>query len=350
MTPTTAAAVSADVGAHGSIFTNGELNVNGMRPYIDRDGHFKIWNSDTKKGDIVTNAPALLRYDEWKDIDREVISVATQRLKATAAIIGAGLTYNLGSIAAVVALWQRSSDMTPADISMDGITEGEEDRVQFDYKSVPVPIIHKDFRVNLRHLEASRKMGQGVDTIQAGIAARVVAEKTEDMVLAGQAIQVDGGTVYGLINHPDRNTATLTKQWTASDKTGANILADVSGMITTLKGDRYYGPYKLFIPQNYEMKMADDYNPGTSDTRTIRERLLALPEISEIVVCDRLTSHNVVMFQATKDVIDVAIAQQTTTVQWAEFGGLQQRYKVMNCMVPRVKSDFDSRSGICHLS
>ena len=219
---------------------------------------------------------------------------------------------------------------------MDGISEGEKDRVNFDYTSVPVPIIHKDFQVNLRHLEASRKMGQGVDTIQAGIAARVVAEKTEDMILSGQAIQVDGGTIYGLLNHPDRNTASLPLAWDNVSKTGALILTDVITMITALKADRHYGPYLLLVPQAYEQVLDTDYR--ANDNRTVRQRIMALEGIAGIEVVDRMTANNVVLVQLTDDVIDIAIAQDTTTVQWAMFGGLQQQYKVMSAMVPRVPS------------
>lgn len=335
------------LGQQVALFQNGELNIHGARPYIDRDGSVKVWNAQAKRG-MHVNTPATLRYDEWKDIDRKVVEISTQRLKATAAFISRGLTYNLGSIAAVVSLWQRSSDMTPADITMDGISEGEKDRVNFDYTSVPVPIIHKDFQVNLRHLEASRKMGQGVDTIQAGIAARVVAEKTEDMILSGQAIQVDGGTIYGLLNHPDRNTASLPLAWDNVSKTGALILTDVITMITALKADRHYGPYLLLVPQAYEQVLDTDYR--ANDNRTVRQRIMALEGIAGIEVVDRMTANNVVLVQLTDDVIDIAIAQDTTTVQWAMFGGLQQQYKVMSAMVPRVKSDYDSRSGICHMS
>lgn len=334
---------------NGQVLDLANFSVNNLRPYIDRDGTVKVWNSKTKKG-LRTNTPAMLRYDEWKDIDRKVIEISTQRLKAVGDLMGRGLTHNLGGLGAVVALWQRSSDFSGADVSMDGMKDGEEDKINYDYKTVPVPIVHKDFRVNLRHLEASRRMGEGVDTAMAQLAARVVAEKTEDMLLAGNSIQVDGGTVYGYTNHPDRGTATLTMQWTNPSKTGALILADVIGMITTAKTNRHYGPYVLYVPQNYEMVLEGDYAAGTADTRTVRQRLMMLEGISDIIVVDRLTSHNVVLVQMTSDVVDMAVAQGVSTVQWQVQGGLQQRFKVMSVMVPRVKSDYDSRSGIVHLS
>lgn len=333
--------------ANGQIVSLDHFTVENLRPYIARDGKVKVWNSAQKKG-IVTNTPAALRYDEWKDIDRKVLKISTQRLKAVGDLIGRGLTHNLGGLGATVAMWQRSSDFSGADVSMDGMKDGEEDKINYDYKSVPVPIVHKDFRINLRHLEASRRMGEGVDTAMAELAARVVAEKTEDMLLSGTPVQVDGGIVYGYTNHPDIGLATLTKQWTDGTKTGAEILADVVGMITVAKAARYYGPYVLYVPQGYEMVLEADYR--ANDNRTVRQRLMALEGVSDIVVVDRLAAHTVLLIQMTSDVVDMAIAQGVSTVQWAVSGGLQQRYKVMSVMVPRVKSDYDSRSGIVKLA
>lgn len=340
-------AMSALMNSAASMVGLGALNVNAMRPYIDKDGKSKVVANNGRG--IVTNAPATLRYDEWKDIDRQVIAIATQRLVGIADLIGRGLTHSLGSVGQTVALWQQSSDMTGADVSMSGVTEGEMDTVNFNTASVPVPIIHKDFMVNFRRLEASRLFGEPLDTMQSGIAARVVAEKSEDMLFAGMPIQVDGGTIYGYMNHPNRNTVDLTEQWDAVGKTGAEILADVQAMILANKADRYYGPYTLYVPQGYEGVLDNDYNPATSDTRTIRQRIMMLDSIQDIKVVDRLTAHNVLLVQMVREVVDLAIAQSPTTVQWELMGGMQSRFKVMAIWVPRIKADYDGHSGICHL-
>lgn len=325
----------------------GMLNCDIRRPFVNANGDSCI----VTNGKVLkTNAPALLQYDEWKDIDRAVIGVATQRLVAVADLIGRGLTHPLGSIGNTISLFERSSDITGATIDMSGVTRAEKDTVAYDYGQVPVPIVHKDFSVNIRRLEASRKFGEAIDTTMAGLAARVVAESSEDMLLSGASIQVDGATIYGYTSHPDRNTVTLSMQWTNASKTGALILADVQAMLAAARADRMFGPFVLYIPASYEGKLDDDFNPSTSDTRTIRERILKLGGIEDIKVVDRMPDHNVVLVQMTKETVDMAIAQDINTISWEEKGGLATEYKVMAVWVPRVKSDFDGRCGVVHLS
>ncbi len=326
----------------------GRLNVNGMRPFIHTDGSVRIV-ANADGATIQVNTPASLQYDEWKDIDRNVIEVAKDRLVGVSDLISRGLTHPLGSIGQTISLWERSSDMTGADVSMAGESEGEEDRIQFDYKQVPVPIIHKDFRLNMRTLAASRIHGEALDTQQARIASRVVAEKSEDMLFAGNAIQVDGATIYGYTNHPERNGVDLVEQWDNPATTGQDIVEDVQAMLAAARADKMHGPFQLYIPLSYQGRLDDDYAPASGDTRTIRQRIMQLEGIAGISVADRLATHNVLLVQMSKETVDIAIAQDISTVQWETKGGMVQHFKVMAIWVPRLKSDYDGRMGVVHL-
>ena len=340
------ALAAVQVNSAAGVLGKGLFDPNFSRPFIGRDGHPYIVANGQR---LRTNAPAMLQYDEWRDIDRRVIGVFTERIQAVADLMSAGLTHPLGNIGLTISLWDKVSDMTGADVSMSGVTEGEEDTPAYETDQVPVPIVHKDFRVNLRRLEGSRRMGEAIDVTAGALAARVVAEKNEDLLLSGSPIKVEGGVIYGYTNHPDRNTVDMTEQWTAAGKTGAEIVADVQAMLAAARADNRHGPFVLYIPGEYEGKLDDDYNPATSDTRTIRQRLLQLEGISRIAVLDRLANHNVLLVQLDRDVVDWAMAQDVTTVQWEVQGGMQQRFKVMTIGAPRVKADFDGRSGIVHL-
>ena len=330
---------------------SGQFDVLAMRPYIDASGTSRIAvrNEAGKVSSIQVNAPASLRYDEWKDIDRTVTEVFTQRLVGIADLQSRGLTHPLGSIGVTISQWQKSSDMSGATADMSGITPGEEDTPAFLTDSVPVPIIHMDYRLNLRRLEASRRMGEGLDVTAAALAARNVAEKSESMLFAGDPIIVDGAAIYGYTTHPDRNLVTMTTAW--SSITQANnylILEDVAAMTAAARADRRYGPYVIYIPAGYQGKMDQDYR-AAGDSRTLRERLLQSEGISDIKVADFLTGNNVVLVQMDRQTVDLATAQDITTVEWPEQGGMQRRYKVMAVWVPRLKSDFDGRMGVVHL-
>ncbi len=323
------------------------FSVAALRPMLHQDTGLPVVMVNGKAMSV--NA-ATLRYQDWLDIDREMISVATQRLVGISRLMSKGLVHNLGSIGITMSMFERSSDLTDAEVTMAPEVETERDRMNFDTQSVPVPFVHKDFNISARALEASRNNGTGLDVTTVGVATRKVAEKSEDMLFAGAAVKTDGSNaIYGYTNHPDRNTVDLSKNWTANDKTGAEILADVIAMLAAARADLMFGPYELYIPAAYETVLDKDYAPGTSDNRTIRQRLMALNGISDILVADRLTANNVVLVQMQRETIDLALAQDIATIQWDERGGLVSKYKVLACWAPRVKSDFDGHCGVVHL-
>lgn len=328
----------------------GQINLNSRRLYVHKDGlsYVPAVNAQGKAyGRIQTNAPALLRYQEWLDIDRAVIESSVERMVGLADLRSRGLTYNLGSIGNTISLWETQGDMTEADISMSAITRGEKDTPEFDTQMVPVPIVHKDFSFELRRLVASRNQGASIDVTAASIAGRVVTERSERMLFNGASVTVNGSTIYGYTTHPDRNTVDMDDPWDDPSVDGEDILADVQAMLAAARADLHFGPYVLYIPGEYEGKLDDDYREF--DTRTIRQRIMALSGIQEIRVADFLDADNVLLIQMTRSTVDLAIAQDLTTVQWSVMGGMQEEFKVMAVWVPRIKSEFDGRSGIVHL-
>lgn len=354
---------NAHVGSAAAM-VGARLNALSRRPFVGNDGHVYVYqgrfNARTGQteitGKIRVNATALLQYDEWKDIDRTVIEAATLRLIGIQDLRSAGLTHGLGSIGMTVSLWDRVSDMTEADVDMSAATQGQKDTIAYIPQFVPVPIVHKDFQLELRRLTASRQFGESLDVTAARIAGRKVAEKSEHILFNGDAsIQVPdaalgSGIVYGYTTHPDRNLVDLQSTWDSLLSTeNARIIEDVMEMQAASREARHYGPWCLYIPSNYESKMDEDYRgPNSSDTRTVRQRIMALSGITDVRVADYLPADEVVLVTLQSDVVDLAIAQDISTVQWSTTGGMVEEFKVMAVWVPRIKSDFDGRSGITH--
>lgn len=338
---------------------DGEPDLQACRSFIDpQDGQSKrvIVNTEGEvTGTVLAANVAGLQYDEWKDIDRTVLDVYTRRLVGKADLISRGLTHNLGSVGNTIAQWDKVGDMTPADINMSGEAAGEEDTPQYITDSRAVPVIHKDFRINWRRLEASRRFGESIDTTAARTASRLVAEAEETMLFSGNSIIVNGSQIYGYLTHPDRNNVTLTTPWTSATVT--QIFADVQDMLQAARNDQRFGPFVLYVPTAYEEVLDEDYyiqdaSPEVivGGTRTIRERLLQLNGLQDIKVADFLTADNVVLVQMDAETVDWAEAQAVTTLQYTNNGGMTERFKVFCVGVPRVKSDYDGRCGIVHLS
>lgn len=293
----------------------------------------------------------VLRKDEWIMLDTKIVEVARVALGAVGDLMSRGLSFNLPNAMGTTQLqYQRVSDFTAASVNMSGIAEAENDRAVFELATLPIPIVHKDFNINLRTLEASRRGGMPLDTTQAEFAGRVVSEKIEEMLFDGVTIGVPGGTnVLGYTNATNRNTGSLTARWDTT--TGENIVADVVAMVSALSGDNMRGPYLLYVPVDYYVALGKDYKANSD--KTILQRIKEIPGILDVRATSYLTggaSGEVVLAQMTSDVVDMINGIQPTTVMWESHGGMVLNFKVLAIMVPRVKWDYNSQSGIAHYS
>jgi hypothetical protein len=169
-----------------------------------------------------------LRRDEWKAFDTAIIGAGVQRLRAVADLYAAGLVKNIANgFGKTIFEWETVNDMGPAAMSMDGMAKTDNERLDFDSAGVPLPIIHKDFFLHLRHLAASRNGGTPLDTMQAAMSGRVIAETVEDLLINGTDKVFRGLPIYGYTTYPYRNAINFgnsDQAWADAGKTGEGIL------------------------------------------------------------------------------------------------------------------------------
>ena len=349
-------------GAVANKFKSGGINAGRMRPYIYTDpktGRDGMYVTTYKGGDV--NDPksyqmtpvnnATLRRDEWKQLDEAVLKISESRLTGIQDLINAGLTYQLGNAMGTTVLeWHDVSDAMEADLTMDGINRSQNDRPNFTTNYLPIPIIHSDYEINARVLEASRSLGNPLDTTSAERAARKVNEKLENMLFTSTSYAFGGGTIYSYVNFPDRNTQTLSENWDASGKTGQELVNEVIAMKQKALNKHFYGPYVLYIPSNYESVMDEDFNPDAAASMTKRERLMKINGITDVKLVDTLPDDNVLLVQMTPDVVRLVQGMGVQNVEWESEGGMVTNYKVMTIQVPQIRSDQEGKTGIVHLA
>ena len=346
------------------LLNNGSLNIGAQRPYIDDDGAIcqtVYIGGDPKKVSsykttILNTNAATLRRDEWKTLDAAIMEVSRARLGGVDDLISKGLTYNLGNAMGTTVLeWHDVSDAMEASLTMDGITRSMGDRPVYQHNYLPIPIIHVDYEINARVLAASRSLGNPLDTTSAERATRKVMEKMETMLFTdttysfGEADTRARNTIYSYVNHPDRNTVSLSVAWDNSSITGAGIIQDVLDMKQTSIAALHFGPWQIYIPTEYETVLDNDYDATTPGT-TIRERIMKIAGVSGIKVIDTLTDDNVLFVQMTSDVVRLVRGMGLTAVQWGAEGNMVTKYKVMTIQVPQIRSDQNGKSGIVHMS
>lgn len=292
-----------------------------------------------------------LRRDEWKVFDDALVDVARERLVAVADVVGRGLVGTVsGAMGKTVLAYENVSDMNPAQISMDGASKTENDRVDFGSASLPLPITHKDFWINLRTLVSSRNRGESLDTTQVRVAGRKCADAQEDLLVNGSTKKFQALPIYGYTSHPNRNTGSFgtNGHWGQAAKTGDDMLADVLSMLTLMDNDKMTGPFMVYTPKNAKQNLEKDFKANSS--QTIRQRLLSVDGIAGIGTLSTLASGNLLMVQMTEDTVKMIQGETLQTIQWDTQGGMHVNFKAFMIQVPLVRADQDGNCGIAHLT
>jgi len=345
------------------ILSNNRLDAGMMKPFVGEDGqaYVTVYKGGNPKSiqsyATIPVTHATLRRDEWKALDDAVLKVAEARLGGIQDLISRGLVYTIGNgMGSTVLEYHDVSDALEAELTMDGVNRSKGDRPAFGTNYLPLPIIHADYEINERVLQASRKLGQPLDTTLAERAARKVQEKLEKMLFQDETYTFGGGTIYSYLNHPSRNQVDLSSYgaWDDSATTAKNIIDLVLAMKQASIDAHHYGPWMLYIPTKYETVLDEDYDTSTPGT-TIRERIKKISGILDIRMVDYLydseestNADNVLLVQMTNDVVRLVQGMGIQNVEWSTEGKLVHRYKVMTIQVPQIRADYNGNCGIVH--
>lgn len=309
---------------------------------------------------MVANA-ATLRKEDWIRLDAKVVKSYRQRLRAYADLEAANSYGGFNAMSKMTIEYQAMSDPGEAVVDMDARTGGRTDTPLFILRSLPLPITHSDFGYSSRELMVSRNSDTPLDLVGSEAAGRRVGESIEDQTIgnvtgvtyatqtAGPGTHTGTSTVYGYTNFPQRLTKT---NFTAPTTTnGPTTYAEVLAALSQLFAQYSYGPFMLYHSIDWSQYMDSPFalTGGNNPGETLRTMLLKIPDIMDVRRLDRLTSTYTILFvQMTSEVAEAVNGLDLTTIQWEEKGGLELHFKVMAIKVPRLRSDYSSRTGILH--
>ncbi|WP_408954738.1 major capsid protein [Natroniella sp. ANB-PHB2] len=298
-------------------------------------------NSGLRLNSLRTNS--ILKKDEWKQIDSRVVTISYKNLVAVNDLIENGLDRDNGGLGTTMDGYPRRGEKEEAQIDMSGTSGGQEEHTDYDEVGVPIPVLHSNFRINIRRLLAARQNGRNLDTTEADESTRVVNTAMEKMIFKGADVSVDGAKIYGYCNVPGRFTGSLS-DWT----TGADVIyKDIKEMIFKLINKGFIGPFYLYLGANRYDKL---FNYVDGSDQTALDRITNLPGLEEIKNSPGTPKDDVVLVQMTSNVVDLSIGEDVQTVEWESYGGMEMQYKVMAAMAPRVKRNKNEVTGIVHYS
>lgn len=296
-------------------------------------------------------ANAQLEKDEWKTLDTRLTRIAQQELVLVNDLLQAGLTTD-EDLATLVHEWQGTGEFTDADIDMAAETASSEDTSTFSLNGTPLPIVHKSFHIARRTLLASRRRGTALDTANQSKAARKVMEALDGMVANGWSGRLDGYSVYGYTNHPNRNLVSGSN-WSASTTTQTEIRNDILNLVEALENDNYgpegTGYWAYFGRTAYQQMRRVD--TATDQERSTLERLNdEFGDMVDIRRSDALAPGEGVMLKPTEDVVQLANASDIQNVEWTSEDGFKLHMKVMASMTPILKADDAGQMGLAHIT
>lgn len=310
----------------------------------------------------VCNA-ATLRKEDWIQLDRAVVRSARQNLRAAADLESASSFGGFNAMGKMTLEYQAMSDPGEAVVDMDGRTPGRTDTPLFILRSLPLPITHSDFGYSSRELMVSRNSDTPLDTVMGEAAGRRVGESIEDQTIgnvtgvtyatqtAGPGTHTGTSTVYGYRNFPQRLTKINFTAPTTGGWVPETAYNEVLAALQQLLNQYFSGPFILYYSLDWFQYMNRQFSVagGNNASETLLSMLKKIPNIQDVRLLERMTATFTLLFvQMTATVAEMVNGMDITTIQWEEKGGLELHFKVMAIKVPRLRSDYNSRTGILH--
>lgn len=293
---------------------------------------------------LVGNATALPK-DVWGIWDTDGIMIQRDVLAVYNDLVSVSKSMPLGKL---LHYFQRVSDNSEVNISLDGRSKARNDQPEFDYVGTPLPIVDSNFGFGWRQVLAAQTEGISLDSGARINATRKVAEKLEDIVLNGDSsVVVDGAQLYGLRNHPKRITRSTGS--TLASTTGANWVTEIVACVKALQGKNFYQPPTIYL--NY----GDWYYATTTEyTAGYPKKIIDVVRecgIANIVPASKVPANNILAVVKSQEFIQLLNGMPLMTRAQARHNPEDDyNFVVMAASALEIKYDVNDQCGVVHSS
>ena len=285
----------------------------------------------------------VLPEETWRRIDTMVAEEMRDRVIFGGSLASAPVE---GGFRSMNVTLQRMTGLGDAVVSMLG-TGDDSERIDFEAQTIPLPVTHKRFQLNWRTQGAAELDGINIDMLSGRSAATSMALSVESLAINGGG-QFNGVSVYGALNHPQR----IQKSITETDNP-----TFVQGMVEArveLSRRGYPGPFDLFLSQDYDARLEQDYRGDYA--KTLRTRLGE--SFASVRLLPTLTGSVAIIKQSGVYGGVMMNGQSPTTVQWTSGDRFETEYKHWCIQVPAfpivehrtAKGGTGQSIGVVHVS
>lgn len=304
----------------------------------------RVLESQRADGTVYTKN-SVLPEDSWKSVESAVIAEQSVPTSATQQLRDMGLVIP-ESIYATQHEWDVESEVTKADITVDGEASDERDLPQTFRKSITVPVTSKTARKGFRAIGAYNSIpGRSFDTNWASAAGQVVREANENALFNGYGdVKLStAAETYGYLNNPDANTATTAGDW----GTAGNAVATVKAMISALSDDNFDESVDIYVPTTQYNEISMTYASADNNVTEL-QRILNFPQVRAVHMVKEqfLVAGTVVGVAMLRNVVALVEAMPFTVVEWQSADMASTFWRVMSISAPRTTSTWSGKSGI----
>lgn len=233
----------------------------------------------------------------------------------------------------------RRTDMSQARISLYGQGKNKDRSIKSAF-DITVPVIHKEFTIGWRDLEATRSQGLPLDTQEVENAARQVAEEEDKLLLSGEYTGWKAMGIEGLATATNRNTEASAGAWPA------NAITDLSDAIDELETDGHYGPYALVLRGSWAAKLRQ----LVSNTATMYQTVVAELFKAGIYVSDNMYTSaggtdSALVVEPSQENFEVVVGRDLS-VFTKQDDDMNLQGKVHEVVAPRIKRP----ASICEIT
>jgi len=277
---------------------------------------------------LVGRAQAPLVEEEWKQLDEAVVKAVKPVLVGRRVLP----VKQLAGVGVMTVDWDEISEMSEALISMYGETPAE-DIVVYTRKSLIVPILHKDFRIHWRDLEASRRFRTPLDTANAEAAALVVAKLEDELILSGEITGKPRLGIEGLTTATGRQTQASGGAWATSP----NAVTDITNAMEKLLAENFPSPYDLILqPSAFMDAHSFISNTGIMQIEKIRELIGGNIYVTPNLKASDGGTDSAILMKSGAENADLCVAQDLKTF-YMQTVDMNHHFKCYEAVVPRIK-------------
>lgn len=296
---------------------------------------------------LIGNAMPIPR-DVWGEWDRDAVALQRDELAVFNDLSGSVATPM--PIGKIIHHFQTVSDSGEVNTSLDGRSKARTDQPVFAYHGTPLPIIDSGFGYGWRQMAAAATEGFQLDAAGRNNANRKVAERLETIVLAGDSnIVVNGNQLYGLRNHPKRNTRATGV--TLNGATGAQWAAEVKALLQLLHADNHRAPVTIYVNwDDWFYASNTDYSTNYAG-KSIAQKIREIDGVANVVPGSKVNANEMIAVVKRRDVVQVLNGMpMTTRAQFRANPEDDYEFLVIAAAALEIKFDADDNCGVAHSS